>query len=596
MLTKIKSGSLHNEIVINTDTLCAQIESGNPFASNQDLVFSQKNRSFDSAGTCNFKDDELYDSNNVFHFFEEGLKRTLGRLKKHPNSRSLLNLTAQNYIKYGNIDKAIEYLHKALAIDDSFFPALANLAECYVLKNNTKKALELYDKLERIKERDERVLTNKALLLLKNQDYDSAIETLKIALKTNNKNSSILNNIGVIYLSKSKPDSAVHFLREAAKINPTDFKIFNNLGVAFVANNNPKKALKNFKIAYSLNRFDRNVIKNLINSYHKSEDFQSIIEILDDYLTTHQSDNELRDFYCYSIFKLESYKKCYKELLKSLNYIKSHEKIKIASVYNNIAVVADKMGFKSDAENYFKESLELNPKPNIQVFYNIIGFFFERNDFTNAKVYIDSALELFKNDSALLTYLARYYLFNQKYEEAISNLTYAIQLDKKNIDAYLDLSVIESEVYENNPEAINILNKALQFYPDHKLLLNNHAYCNIKNGNLDEAKKSLDKVSQADDFCLNATKGLLYLNENNLKEGRRYYNRAAKLAGKNTNLYSLVNQKKYLELGEYYLRNNNIRLALQALRKGKEFNTIEPYYKNKIIELYKKYKNVNKKQ
>lgn len=588
MLTKHNTEKFHDEIIIDTDTLCTQLEPGNPFTERRNLVFSMNKKKFEDSGSCFLPNIDRVPHKDMSSFFKDGLIKSYRRLNKHPNSRALLNSIAQNYMKNGMIDEAIEKLEQALKIDKTYFPAIANLAECFSRKGDIKKALILYKKVGEDKSKDPRVLTNIALLYLKDGNVDSAIEILEKAKKLHKNNISIFSNLGIAYLAKSEPNKAIHYFRKAAQINGDNFTIYNNLGVAFAAINNKKQALKNFKIAYSLNRTDRNVIKNIVNSYHRNNDFESIVNLLDDHLNYFPEDNELRDFMCYSFFQMKLYKRCLKELLKKLNYLEDKDSVKKASIYNNLAVVSDKLGLTSEAKEYYIKSFKLNSEPSIETFYNIIGFFFATKDIDSYKRFIDIALLQHSKTPTLLTYLGRYFSYKQDYLKAKDLYLESLRMDKNFVDPYMNLSVLECDVFENYAKAIEILKDGLSLYPNNTILLNNYAYCNILINNLSEARSILDKIGNTDDFCLNATRGLLYLKEGNLAEGRRYYNKAVLLAGKNKNNYALVNQKKHLEVAKYFIKKNEKKLALKSLEKGKKFNAMEHYYKKTIVQLYEK--------
>jgi len=588
MITNKSNKQLHEEIIIDTDTLCTQLESGNPFLSNQDLIYSRKKSKaiIDTDDSCSLSPDGKKLSESASTFFDIGFKRSMARLNKNPNSTSLLNSIAQNHLKKREFDKAIKILNKVLSIDNSFFPAIANLAECYANKNEINKALELYDQIDEDRKNDANVLINRALLHLRNKNFDIALEILSKASKLYPKNATVFNNKGLIYLVNNQPNKAIQYLRKAIRLKSDDFAIFNNLGVSFAAINNNKKALTNFKIAFSLNPLERNVVKNLVNVYQIYKNYESMISLLDEYLANNQEDNEMRNFICLSYFEVGSNEKCLKELQRIVSLTKDTDKIGLASAYNNIALVLSRMGRTSEAKKFFIESHKANPNPSIGIYCNIIGFFLTLRDLEHTKYFLDIALKQHENSPILLNYLGMYSSFYEDYATAKKLYLEALKLDEQLLDGYINLSVIECDVYENYDKAIEIAKKGLRFHPKSSILSNNYAYCHLMKGNLEEARRILDNVIGNDYVHLIATRGLLLLKEGNLTEGRKYYNRAASLAGKNKNLYSLVNQKKHLELAKYYLDRDEKKLAIQNLKTGLKFNTVEKYYQMDIQKIY----------
>ncbi len=584
MITDARKEKTHEEIIIDDDTLCTQLESGNPFSSNQDLIFSRKEAktSLTNDNSCALLSLDNSLDKKFSSFFQDGIERSLKRLEKSPNNLSLLNSVAQNHIKNGETDKAVKVLNKILAIDNSFFPAIANLAECKSRQGKIQEAIELYNHVGENQKFSLSVLTNKSLLYFKNGEHAKALELLEDAHKRYPQNSTVLNNMGLIYLSWGKHSIAIQFLRKATHINNEDYTIFNNLGVAFAAIKNNKRALTNFQIAHSLNPSARNVIKNLVNSYQTNRKFESLISVLDSYLLNYPEDNELRGFLIFAYFELGQYTNCLKELNRSLEYIKPDDSKRKALILSNIGLVLTVLNRFKEAKDYFLSSFHLNPNPEHDIYCNIISSFLNASNVKYMKMFIDAALMSYPDSPMLLVYLGISYCFNEQYEEAKLLYNKALQIDDKLLEAYLNLSVLECDVFENYAHSIELIQKALILYPDRQSLLNNYAYCLLMEDKPKEARRVLDKINENDNVHLNATRGLLFLKEGNLNEGRRYYNKAASFTQGNKNLYSLVNQKKHLEIASYYLNIGKKDVAIQNLKKGLKFHTIEKYYKKKI--------------
>jgi len=302
-------------------------------------------------------------------------------------------------------------------------------------------------------------------------------------------------------------------------------------------------------------------------------------------LRVHPEDFELRNLIGWSYFNLGEYKKCMKQLKQSFNYTKEEEINKVASLYNNMAVVYEKMEDKRKALESYSKSLETNPNADVIVLNNLITFSFEYFNLENTKKLIDSALEIHPDNPVLLNYLGRFYEENHNYEEAKEIYCRVLQIDKKNLFPYLRLSSIDMDVFEKISDALPILEEGLVLFPESIALINNYAYCQLLIGNIPKAKEYLEKVKNVEDIYLSATKGLLSIKEGDIPEGRRLYNRAAFLAKKDKDLWARVNQKKSLELGKYYLSVGNKREAIRLLEKGLKFRSKERYFEDKIIRM-----------
>jgi len=100
-----------------------------------------------------------------------------------------------------------------------------------------------------------------------------------------------------------------------------------------------------------------------------------------------------------------------------------------------------------------------------------------------------------------------------------------------------------------------------------------------------DARRVLDQYGDESNPCLKATRGLLLIKEGSLNEGRRWYNQAVEMAGKDVKLAALVEQKKYLELGRYYMEHGKVREAIRLLKKGLASKASDTRYKNRILKL-----------
>ena len=478
----------------------------------------------------------------------------------------------------------------ALSMDKDYFPAIANLARCYSIKGDFEKAIRIYEKLERENKNDVRFLINIALLHLNNKNIDDALAYFKKAEKIEPEDHSVLNNIGMIYLIKGNLSSAISLFRKARKNKNDDYTIYNNLGVCFVALNNIDKALYYFKIARELNRSAKHVINNLSNALQKIGDHESVISLVDDFLQAHPEDVEMRNLISWSYFEMGLYQKCLIELKRANDYIDPKNKNEIASVYNNMGIVYKKTDKISKAEGFFLKSLQTYTNPDVIIYYNLIRFYFDLKRLDKAKIIIDESLVLFKDNPIILSYLGDYYSNTFDYQTAMGIYYKVLKIDDTILTPYLRLSTIYSDVYENAESAIELLKKGLVHHPDNLALLNNYAYCYLLQGNLSKARMILDSVKTDDEIHLTATRGMLLIKEGNIKEGRRFYNRAVTLAGRDVNLANLVKQKKHLELGTYYYETGNKREAIRLLKNGLAHKTDKSYYEKQIIKLLDKLK------
>lgn len=573
----------HDELIVDRDTLCIQAASGNPFLSNQDYTFSKKGgKQPTKSDLCHFA-SEVEGITEVQDLIRRNVKLSENRARRIPNNPHIKNAIALNYLKMGDIEKAIEHFEAVLRIKKDYFPAVANLARCYSVKGDVSKALEIYREVEKRRPNDVRVLINTALQFFQGGNLEEALKYLKKIIVIKPDHPSALNNIGLIYLFQNKLPAAISALRKALRTRSEDHAFYNNLGVCFAVQRNYRKAIKCFIIAHSLNKTAKDVIHNLSQAYQELDSHEKVITLIGDYLKYYPQEVELRNTIAWSYFKVGLFKKSLSELKEVLMNTKPNDKLAMASLCNNIAVTYDHLGVRNKAEEFFIKSLEIHDK--LISHLNLIHHLFKFRNFQDAKTQINRALCIYGDHASLLAYLGDYYYKMQDYSEARRIYGKALDIDP-DILACVPLSTIEIDVYGNTKRALAVLEGVLKKDPNNVHVVNNYAYGLIMEDKLPEARHILDRIKEEDNVFLNCTRGLLLIREGSIQEGSRYYNRAKGLvADRDKDLAAMVNQKKYLELGRYYFEKEEPRDAIKLLRKGMSFKTTRPYYRKRIEEL-----------
>ena len=217
--------------------------------------------------------------------------------------------------------------------------------------------------------------------------------------------------------------------------------------------------------------------------------------------------------------------------------------------------------------------------------HNAINLYFLRDKTEEAKELIDQGLVSFPDDPLMLESLGRYYFEKGDYEKSQETLKNVVPAKPDMIDVYTILSVIEMEINRDTQKALEILMKAVSVDSDNITVINNLAYNYLLINDITRAREVLDKVSSEDDKFLYATRGLLLLMEGNLEEGNRLYNFAIKSALKEGYIKTLIEQKKYLEIGKYYLKRENVKEAQRLLKKAVSMKSKHSYFKDQAEKL-----------
>jgi len=162
--------------------------------------------------------------------------------------------------------------------------------------------------------------------------------------------------------------------------------------------------------------------------------------------------------------------------------------------------------------------------------------------------------------------LYRYFNTN-KVRDSIISIRRFLKVNRKFPPAYALLSNIYSEYFNNYKAAILLNEEGYKYLPHEASIINNLTYSYLMNDEIDKAEEMLKNAKDTENnIFLNATRGLFNIKRGNIEEGRRLYNLAAQLA-RDEILYDLVLQKKYLELGRYYLNYGENKKAKSNIDK-----------------------------
>ena len=573
-------------LMAGRDNFPIKIEAGNPFMLSQELQLPTEAPSSIGSHLISSATDE-----HVEAYRKRQIYFASSRVNRMPKNVHLLNNLGIAHLNSGSLDKAIQCFEKAIQIDADHFPSIANLAKAYFLKGEIDRALKIYLDTERKQPQNVSLLNNIAQLLLAKREFKLAYEYLERVLKEDGNNIAALNNIGTALLLENKVQKAIAFYRRALLVKSDFPAALNNLGVSFALVKSRKKAVKHFLAAWSLNRSSVGYVLNLAQAYQQIGLQKNAIKVLEDYLTRGFENQKVRDALALSYASLKDYGNSLKHLTKSLKTIETtgdnpQEK---ARIYNNIAVVSQCMRDFNAAEKFYDLCWENEVLKSPIPIYNAIELYFREDKDEYAKELIDRGMKEFPvpDDPRLLSYLGRYYFEIQKYEESLEIFSRVMTLEPKIVYSFAISSVIEIEINRNWEKAYGILTKGLLTHPNESGLLNNLAYGYLMQNETTKAREILENAKAQDNIFIIATRGLLLIKEGDVQEGLHLYNSARSIALENGDekTATLIEQKKYLELGKYHLKTGNVKEAARLLKKTLAIKAKYEYFVKEAEEI-----------
>jgi len=531
---------------------------------------------------------DLGEVSGVCELVEEQLERWISKLGDRPNNAFLLNSIGKTYLSKNDTDTALEYFSKALEAEKDFRPARANIIKAYMLKGKLDDALAIC--LEDAKKyiNDTNVLMNMAYLYLRKGEIEKAEEKLGDVLTLDPKKVAAYHNRGVVRLLKNRANEAIKDFRKAISLDERSAQTYNALGLCYLLMNSYKKAIRNLKISLNIDETNMYVLRNLAVAYESDKQFEKAVDLMGGHLLRYPLDNQARDIVALAYLNLKEYERCKSHLRYQID--KKDElglgDLDIARVLNNLGVVEGYCGKFGEAIARYKAAIRQCEESHAHIIYNNLLKTYLTLGKTEMAISIlnEYASKGLKNNSPFVV-LANYYYENDEYTKSKDLLVSILERESDNILALQLLSSLYCDVLDDLDKSLELAEHAYSLRPSDQGLANNLAYYYARKGLITEAKDILENRRwDKEIFFTIATRGLIRLTEGYVNEGTSLYNQAEKLAW-NTEWRRLVRQKKYIELGRYYLEIGKLGEAEREWNRALSTKSKRNIYRNEAAKL-----------
>ena len=219
-----------------------------------------------------------------------------------------------------------------------------------------------------------------------------------------------------------------------------------------------------------------------------------------------------------SLFREKKYKECIDTFSSVLETEPDN-----ADVYNNLGVAYSCSGDFEHAENFYTKAIELDPQL-AQAYINLSDLYFKAGDIASAVGTLQRGSYELENNLTIAHLLARVYIEDQRWEDAIVELERVLDGEPENYDAYYDLGHVMFELgdYES---AISNFENVLEYREDSELLFYSLAQAYEANNEIDKAISNyLKSIAVNDKFTLAYKKvGVLFMARNDFEDAIEYF-------------------------------------------------------------------------
>lgn len=261
----------------------------------------------------------------------------------------------------GETDKAIAEFEQAKRFDSESYVIRLKLGANYARAGKLPQAIEELKSVIALNPEDLQARYILALVYSAEQDYDKAADQYEVILKkfsvVDPQNLEVYGYLGQLYYSQRKFDKAIEQFEHMLTLEPKNVEIIFMLGSVYLDKQDRPKAMEYFKKALEIDPEHENSLNSL--GYMYAEDGDN----LDEAVTLVKKALELspdNGAYLDSLGWVYYKKGMYAEALNSLT--KAADLYKDPVIYEHLGDVCYKMSNNTDAEKYWKMSLELFPE------------------------------------------------------------------------------------------------------------------------------------------------------------------------------------------------------------------------------------------
>ncbi len=319
-----------------------------------------------------------------------------------------------------NMLKAVE----VYPLDPIMFYNLANV--CHSLKN-IDEAIEYYKKSIALHKHNEQAYFGLGVAYQQKENSIAAIETYGQVLKLNPKNVSALNNVAVMLEQADMIDDAIERYRQIIAIKPQYARAYNNLGTLLAKQKKYSEAEKLFHDAHTV---DPNYLEPHYNLGNLHDVTGNRTKALEEYRLVFLRDSH----YPGIIDKIESL-----EQLVSSNEQKTNgdEKLSIEKP------LEQEKPAKIDDPVLSKMDSDINEKTEtVEQYLEISDYCVEKEYLDNALHYLETASKKFPKNIDILMLSAKVYTIKKYYFKAIEQYRSILKIDPKMKEAHHNLSLI----------------------------------------------------------------------------------------------------------------------------------------------------------
>lgn len=503
-------------------------------------------------------------------------------LKLQPEASGAYFDLARLNLRQNRTDKAVEYIKKAIQLEDANPWYKGQYAEILVSQNKFDEAAAVYSSMAKNEKYNEDYLVKAAMLYQHSGKLKEAMASLDKLIEKNGNDEAILMQQQQLYLKMNDVDGAVKIVQKLISGNPQEGKYYTILADIYENNKHADKAEEVFIKMEKQFPDDPNVQISLAEHYKKKKNEAKYKEYVEKAITNKSLDAETQLNLLVAYIQEEgeeSAKKAEAIRLAEMIVAQHTDNAQVLAVYGDILGLSNE---KYKAVEQYKRSLAVDPG-QYKVWQNLLFGYADRKDADSLILYSEKALKLFPNQ-AMLHYLNGVGHLNKKeFNTAVKSINRAIDMQpEENRQMLADMYSTLGDVYQSIKEytlSDSSFERALRLDPDNASVLNNYSYyLAVRGVRLDDAekmsKRSLE-IRKNEPTFMDTYGWILYK--------MKKYEKAKDLIQMAVDANPANADATLLEhLGDVLYKLDDIDKAVEYWKKSKERGSDNPEIDNKI--------------
>ncbi len=350
---------------------------------------------------------------------------------------SLERYIAFKFLKEGQFRNAVHYGTKVLKTNPSDIDAHMVVGEAYRNLGEFQKAESHLNRVLHIQKSHIEARYGLTILYWEQGNYESALEELK-QIRSQSPDHEIPDYYEALCSSKLNmpAEQTIPLVQAQLRIHGADPFLMTALGHEYLKSSQPQHAEKWFVKTLAVSANNRDALSGLIRVYDalgKKDDTSAAYER---YLEIAPEDEECRKRYITFLIELKSYENACRHILISLSKDRKSKKL-----HRLLALCYRNTGKFREAMIIYKELLRGNPSSE-EYLRAYVYCLDKSGDLKRARIFLEKALDHFKDSVMLLLILGVFYYREHDEEKALGMFRKVLDLDPKNHQAYKNMGLI----------------------------------------------------------------------------------------------------------------------------------------------------------